>query len=293
MAVSDLAPALLALGEIFHEANAIVSPEAPQVALEVRAFDHGSFEVILSLGQAQGIAEELVRLLSGRDATALANLIELIVGVGGVFALLKWLHRHAVARRDEVGGGITRLTAEDGSTVDVHSESVALSERVTVRRNVRKVVEPLAREGVDELRFALGSGVALVVESSDLEAFVVPEVVDIPITDEQTEMALAITVLPFTGGRKWRLSDGRLTFFADMADEEFLQRIETDQETFAKDDILRCRVRVRQWQVESGLKTEYQIVKVTEHLTSVRTVTLPLPLEEQSSAPPISSTDQA
>ena len=49
MAVADLAPALLALGEIFHEANEASDPNAPRVSLEIRAFDSGSFDVTLSL----------------------------------------------------------------------------------------------------------------------------------------------------------------------------------------------------------------------------------------------------
>jgi hypothetical protein len=98
-------------------------------------------------------------------------------------------------------------------------------------------------------------------------------------------MALAITVLPFTGGRKWRLSDGRLTFYAEMSDEEFLRKIAADEESFAKDDILRCRVRVRQWKTESGLKTEYEVVSVLEHLSSARTIPLDLPLTVIQEAP--------
>ncbi|MGH7641171.1 MAG: hypothetical protein ACREOL_09755, partial [Candidatus Dormibacteria bacterium] len=70
MAVAELAPALLALGDLFHEANEVLNPGSPRVSLEIRAFDRGSFEIGLSLGQPGGVAEGLVRLLTGQDTDA-------------------------------------------------------------------------------------------------------------------------------------------------------------------------------------------------------------------------------
>ncbi|HVA89550.1 MAG TPA: hypothetical protein VNL71_06880, partial [Chloroflexota bacterium] len=62
MPVAELAPSLLALGQIFHEANGLVNPAGPKVSLEVRAHEGGSFEVALALGHIEGMAGELTRV---------------------------------------------------------------------------------------------------------------------------------------------------------------------------------------------------------------------------------------
>jgi len=62
MDVGDLAPALLALGEIFHEANALRYPDGAPVRLEIRAFNTGSFDVALSLDADRDQVPESVQL---------------------------------------------------------------------------------------------------------------------------------------------------------------------------------------------------------------------------------------
>jgi hypothetical protein len=115
MAVAELAPALLALGEIFHEANEASDPNAPRVSLEIRAFDSGSFEVTLSLAQA-GVGQDLLRFLTGQDTNALVNLIALVTGASGLFGVIVWIWRHTLLRQERVAPGVTRFIAEDGTT---------------------------------------------------------------------------------------------------------------------------------------------------------------------------------
>lgn len=47
MSVRDLAPALLALGELFAEASVIAYPAREPVALNIKATDKGSFDANL------------------------------------------------------------------------------------------------------------------------------------------------------------------------------------------------------------------------------------------------------
>jgi hypothetical protein len=51
MDVRDLAPALLALGQLLDAANAALNGDAAQLKLQVRATERGSFQIVLDLAQ--------------------------------------------------------------------------------------------------------------------------------------------------------------------------------------------------------------------------------------------------
>jgi hypothetical protein len=81
----DLAPALLALADVFDEAQSVVPEIDARITVRVRAgFEKGSFEVHLELAK---LYQQIVSLFSGQDATAWANLFQ-IVGIAGVAGLL-------------------------------------------------------------------------------------------------------------------------------------------------------------------------------------------------------------
>ena len=286
MAVADLAPALLALGEIFHEANEASDPNAPRVSLEIRAFDSGSFDVTLSLAQA-GVGQDLLHFLTGQDTNALVNLIALVTGASGLFGVIVWIWRHRLSRQEPVAPGVTRFIAEDGTTLDIPSAVVELLQRPSVRRNARRVVAPLTGEGVDLLRFEPAGGEPLVVEAPETPAFDIAEAVERDLGIQNLTMGLTITTVSFAEGNKWRLSDGEHTFFATIKDEGFLRRVDARQEAFRKGDVLRCRVTLQQWQTETGLRPEWTVDQVLEHIPAGRNMTLPLG-EPDESPPPAS-----
>jgi hypothetical protein len=56
MEVHDLAPALLALGDMFQDANTVIDPDGPAIALQIRDFHEGSFEILLALADAEPLS---------------------------------------------------------------------------------------------------------------------------------------------------------------------------------------------------------------------------------------------
>jgi hypothetical protein len=80
MPVRDLAPALLALGDLFAEASALVYPEREPVALNIKATQEGSFVVQLILESAW---DDVLDIFNSDAATALVNLKEIILLGGG------------------------------------------------------------------------------------------------------------------------------------------------------------------------------------------------------------------
>ena len=82
--------------------------------------------------------------------------------------------------------------------------------------------------------------------------------------------------LAFQDGKKWRLYDEQATVFVSIEYADFLQRVNTDSESFAKSDVLICRVRVTQWQTETGEKTDYAVLEVLDHKTHATQLKLPM-----------------
>lgn len=277
MAVGDLAPALLALGDLFHEANVVANPDAPPITLEIRAFGEGSFEVHLNL-----VIQEAANLLIGPGFQATANLITLLMGANGFFAFVGWLRGHRVTRREQISVGVTRITRDDGTVIETPSPVVILSERETARRSGRTVMAPLKREGIREMRAQIEEEQqpSLVVSEEEADALDA-SLEDTPLVDTVQEIAVTIVTVSFAPRFMWRVSDGDAIYHARVEDQAFIDRVQKAQETFRSGDVLRCRMRVQQWQTEGGLKTEHTILEVLEHIPGARAV--PLPFEEEES----------
>lgn len=181
MDVNDLAPALLALADVFHRANELTSPGAPRVNLEIRALQRASFDVLLSVVQAQ---DEAVRLLTSPEVDAVIVLLTLLGYVTHAFDLVGRLGRRRVSGQEALPNGETRISFEDGTTLVTQSPVVVIATDPTVRAGMKKTVAPLAREGIDRFRIdSAQDDEVVVIESNVLPAF------EPPIAQEVEEIA--------------------------------------------------------------------------------------------------------
>ena len=268
MPVRDLAPALLAVGDLFAEASRVLHPDLPPVALDIQATEDGSFTVNLIL-YAPDLWDQIVEIFTSKDVTAIINLRDALLAGGGLFWLQKHLRARRVEKKERVEPGHIRLTLDDGSTVEGVPEDVwRLYERATIRKKTRDVVKPLARKGVQRLDFRAEGEVTVSVESRELDAFDVEEGEPVEVSDTETPKALQVLTAQFTEGNRWRFTDGEAIFTAAMEDGEFLDRVTHGGEAFRAGDILRCLIREVQTESEGKLSIDRQIVKVVEHVPS-------------------------
>jgi hypothetical protein len=114
-----------------------------------------------------------------------------------------------------------------------------------------------------------------------------PEVPEEILTDAVRRSAYSIISLAFKEDNKWRLNDGSNAISVSIDDADFLQKVDNNQASFSKGDILICDVRVIQRQTDSGLRTEYIVERVVERRPAARQ--LPLPFDEGH--PPGSAND--
>lgn len=284
MPVRELAPALLALADALREAHHEVSPGAPDPVLDIRALHEGSFAIELIL--SEGFLERAVDLLTSRETQAALNLGALIGGVFGAVNLIAKLASRKIRSQEPLPAGGVRITFDDGTTITVPAVSIHIAQNPRFRKPANDVVEPLRREGVDEVRLEHEDMETVSVTEPDLPGFDIPPIPEEQLEQSERAVALRPVAVAFTEGNKWRVTDGESTFWVTVEDQRFITRVQSAQESFASSDILRVRLRTSQWRtVDGSLRTEHYIEQVIEHVRGPRQIPLPLEFDEPTENP--------
>jgi hypothetical protein len=167
------------------------------------------------------------------------------------------------------------------------TRSLPLIQDFEFGRDTRQVLAPLESDGVEGVILETTTTLRARVEvpKSELDAFDVPELAETQISDTTRPVALRPVSVPFVEGNKWRVFDGEQTFFAEMTDLDFLNRVMTAEESFTRGDLMVVDLRTRQFETRGGgLRTEHSITRVHEHRPGPRQVPLPLDFGQDGDA---------
>lgn len=275
MDVQTLAPALLAFGKLFDEANRALNGSKTSVRLHVKATSPGSFDITFLLDQSY--AAQVTDFLSGTHITSASNLVTLISGGAGATSFLLVLLRFLKGKKpDKVtkldNGFVLIELGQESLTAPL--ELLRLYQSIGVRKALEEILDPLKIDGIDTFKVIINQETSETIRKEEAPFYRTPEPSEEVILETEHQTAYSIVSLAFKDDNKWRLSDGNVTINVTIQDEDFRQKVDQNLIAFSKGDILICRVKTTQFRTSQGLKTEHIVLEVTEHQKATQQMSL-------------------
>jgi len=279
--VFQLAPTLLALGELIQDGNQQVNPGGRQIGVNVKPFREGSFIVDLTVFP-QTHLQQFLDLLSTHPTDQIKTVLEwigLVAGTPlGAVQLVKWL-RGKPKSVQEVGPGEFRYTANDDRSITVAAPVHQLVSNSNITNNIYKVyAAPLEQQiSITDVKTYIENQIEseVIVTRADaqgLRDYVTPlDVIAGPeIMKEHTHHGVYLNPKrgAFDGDPKdWSFRRGGEIVVATIRDKEFLDKCTKGEYRLNHSDLLIVDLLERQRvQGTMVMKPAYEIIRVTSYI---------------------------
>jgi hypothetical protein len=150
-----------------------------------------------------------------------------------------------------------------------------------IQSAVQSILKPLEKDGVDRFFTEKNGKVEREISKFELNHYRTPEVAkrypaEEIILESTSKAAFKIVTASFEEGYKWRLTNGQDKITATIKDQSFISKIDSNEVSISKKDLLMVEMKTTQWQLQDGsIKTENEIIKVLEHTKSPNQLAIP------------------
>ena len=264
MDVRDLAPALLSFGVLFTEADKELNGKGSKSSVHLKATGKGSFEALLQLSQEAYEVFAPVYASAQQIKTVILDLI----------GVKKWMkgRKSAHMTTENSKDDMVRLHMDKDSIMAMNEVIRLLKNPVILEALETLIAKPLKKDGIEGFK-AYDNNSTQEVSKDESWFFEIERDSEPTLASfEHTYTAMfSIISVSFKADNNWRLFNGENTISVRIEDQAFLSLIDANEVSFAKDDILICKLRSSQYMNREGeLRMENVVVDIIEHICSAK-----------------------
>lgn len=284
--VFELAPVLLSYAELISESRKALFPERPPLAVNVRPFKDGSFDIQIVLHPITNIQKMLdfVRSPDGQNIKELLEYIGLIsgtVGAGGLslVKLIKWL-KGKPQKIEKADTPEVKYYNSDGNITLVNPKIHTLYQSTVIQKNIYNgLARPFENKQVKNIECYIKDDLNTreIFENDIVNSIKTYATGEIPSAEEITENINTrklwvhpkrISCEGESNSWSFRIVGSEETLkVTNITDDQFLQNVKESRYRLASADKLHIEVQEKQkMQGDKGTMT-YEIIRVIDYIT--------------------------
>lgn len=285
--VFELAPTLLAIGQLISESQKTLFPDKEPIAINVKPFENGSFDVSIMMFAKSNLQQllSLIRSQSGKDIADVLAFIGLIIVAGTpptitLLKLIKWLKGKPKSIEKENTGDYKYIDNSNNS-VSVPVQVHALYQNVNIQQTIYNgIAKPLENDKVKNIECSIKNAeeTKTLIEKDIIEPLKQYSLGELPSAEKTIEESnlRKIWVHPRRGSwegeaKSWsfRIAGNEEVLKIDsISDNNFLDQIKNGTIRLAHTDRLLVEVIEKQKLQGKKESTTYEISKIMEYVKS-------------------------